>query len=125
MRGGDNLVRGQGATNCLSAFYHVSSSLSCYQGTAYPMVYFEPESSSGDYIENLVFLPNQTYQSGLYMDEQLNHDGNVALRFEHVHVDGGPRSYPVVNKSGFGFFCNYGGRGVHGRNFSVGIPITL
>ena len=125
MGGGDNLVGGQGATNCLSAFYHVSSSLSCYQGTAYPMVYFEPESSSGDYFENLVFLPNQTYQSGLYMDEQLNHDGNVALRFEHVHVDGGPRSYPVVNKSGFGFFWNYGGWSSQGNNFSEGLDYII
>ena len=118
--GGDNLAAGQGATNCLSASYHVSSSLACIQGTSYPMVYFEPETSSGNYLENLVFLPNQTYQTALYMDEQLNRDGVTALRFEHVHANGGPRSYPVVNKGGFGFFWNYGGWSAQGTNFSEG-----
>jgi hypothetical protein len=118
--GSDNLVAGQGATNCLSASYHVSSSMSCFQGTAYPMVYFEPETSSGNYLENLVFLPAQTYQTALYMDEQLNHDGVTALRFEHVHANGGAHSYPVVNKGGFGFFWNYGGWSAQGANFSEG-----
>src|SRR5258708_10540287 len=84
------------------------------------MVSFEPDTSSGNYLENMVFLPNQTYQTALYMDEQLNRDGVTALRFEHVHANGGPRSYPVVNKGGFGFFWNYGGWNAPGTNFSEG-----
>jgi len=123
--GGNNLVAGQGATNCQSSFYQMSSSLACFQGMAYPMVYFEPETSSNSYLENLVFLPSQTYQSALYFDEQLNHDGVVALRFEHVHADGGFHSYPVVNKAGFGFFWNYGGWSAVGGNFSESLDYII
>jgi len=123
--GGNSLVSGHGATNCLPTFYHVSASLGCIQGTAYPMVYFEPETSSNNYLENLVFTPVQPYQSAFYMDEQLNHDGVVALRFEHVHADGGQHSYSVVNKAGFGFFWNYGGWSALGGNFSEGFDYTI
>jgi hypothetical protein len=115
---GDNLVAGQGATNCQASFYQVSSSLSCFQGLAYPMVYFDPETAGSSYLENLVFTPNQAYQSALYLDEQMNHDGVVGLRFEHVHTDGGYHSFPVINKGGFGFFWNYGGWSAVGGNFS-------
>jgi len=123
--GGDSLVGGQGATNCPPAFYKVSSSLGCLQGTAYPMVYFEPETASSNYLENLVFLPNQSYQTAIYMDEQLNGDGVVALRFEHVHLNGGLHSFPVVNKGGFGFFWNYGGWSAAGGNFSESVDYLI
>jgi len=123
--GGDSLAGGQGATNCPPAFYKLSSSLGCLQGMAYPMVYFEPETSSNIYLENLVFLPNQSYQTAIYMDEQLNHDGVAGLRFEHVHVNGGIHSFPVVNKGGFGFFWNYGGWSSSGGNFSESIDYLI
>ena len=122
---GVNLVAGQGATNCVPAFYRVGSSVVCMQGSAYPMVYFEPETSSNSYLENLVIQPLQPYQSGLYWDEQLNGDGVVSLRFEHVHVNGNAHSFPVVNKSGFGFFWNYGGWSAAGGNFSEGIDYLI
>jgi hypothetical protein len=115
---GDNLVGGLGATNCQSSFYQIGPALGCFQGTAYPMVYFEPETASNNYLENLVFQPQQAYQSALYLDEQLNHDGPVALRFEHVHANGSFHSFPVINKGGFGFFWNYGGWNAVGGNFS-------
>jgi len=123
--GGDSLIGGQGATNCPPAFYKVSSALGCLQGTAYPMVYFEPETSSNNYLENLVFLPDQSYQSAIYMDEQLNGDGVVALRFEHVHLNGALHSFPVVNKGGFGFFWNYGGWSAAGGNFSESVDYLI
>jgi len=123
--GGDSLAGGQGATNCPPAFYKLSSSLGCLQGTAYPMVYFDPETSNSNTLENLVLLPNQPYQTAIYMDEQLNHDGMVALRFEHVHANGGIHSFPVVNKSGFGFFWNYGGWSASGGNFSESIDYLI
>jgi len=123
--GGDSLVGGQGATNCPPAFYKVSSALGCLQGTAYPMVYFEPETASSNYLENLVFHPNQSYQTAIYMDEQLNGDGVVALRFEHVHLNGGLHSFPVVNKGGFGFFWNYGGWSAAGGNFSESVDYLI
>ena len=114
----DNMVAGQGATNCQATFYQISSSLACFQGTAYPMVYFEPESASSSYLENLVFTPAQAYQSALYFDEQMNHDGVVSMRFENVHADGAFHTFPVVNKGSFGFFWNYGGWSAVGGNFS-------
>ncbi|HET6932424.1 MAG TPA: hypothetical protein VFI45_19020 [Candidatus Acidoferrum sp.] len=125
MGGGDNLLGGLGSTNCVASFYKVSSSQTCLQGTAYPLVYFEPETTLGNYLENLVLSPLQAYQSGIYLDEQLNRDGVVALRFEHVHVNGGAHSYSVINKTGFGFFWNYGGWSASGGNFSEGFDYTI
>jgi hypothetical protein len=122
---GDNLVAGQGATNCQAAFYQVGSSAACFIGTAYPMVYFEPESSNNSYLENLIFKPAQAYQSALYFDEQLNGDGPVAMRFERVHADGGFHNYPVISKAGFGFFWNYGGWSAGGGNFSESRDYTI
>jgi hypothetical protein len=120
-----SLLGGVGSTNCVVSFYKVSANLGCLRGTAYPMVYFEPETSGNNYLENLAILPAGSYQSALYMDEQMNSDGNVGLRFEQVHASGGIHSYPVVNKGGFGFFWNYGGWSAGGGNFSESIDYLI
>jgi hypothetical protein len=115
---GDNLEGGYGGTNCQAAFYTMGLALSCMQGYSYPMLYFEPEQSSSNYLKDLEINPTQSYQSGIYLDEQLDGDGTTALRFDNTHVDGGINSYPVVDKAGFGRFWNLGGWSTAGGNFS-------
>ena len=114
---GHNLAGGFGGTNCQSSFYQMGK-LACVTGYSYPMVYFEPEQSSSDNFNDVEFNPTQTYQSGMYIDEQLNGDGTVSLRFDNTHVNGGIHSYPFVGKGGFGWFWNLGGWSNAGGNFS-------
>jgi hypothetical protein len=114
---GHNFTGAYGGTNCQSSFY-VMGNMACFTGYSYPMVYFEPEQSSAISFKDLEFNPTQAYQSGLYIDEQMNGDGTVSLRFDHTHVNGGIHSYPVVAKAGFGWFWNLGGWSNAGGNFS-------
>jgi len=121
---GANLSGGFGGTNCQTAFYQMGS-ISCFVGSAYPMVYFEPEQSSSNHLKDVEFSPNQAYQSGLYLDEQINGDGTAGLRFDNTHVDGNAHSYPVVFKAGFGDFWNLGGWSASGGNFSESRNFTI
>ena len=106
---GNSIVGGPGSTNCSPGFYPAATEMTCIQGDSFPLVYFEPETSSSNFLQNVEFFPQGSYQTGLFLDEQLNGDGNVDERFENVHVNGGNHSYPVVDKGGFGRFWNFGG----------------
>jgi hypothetical protein len=106
---GTPIIGGPGSTNCFVGFWGAERDTACIQGLAYPLLMLQPEVSSSNYFENLEIQPNGFYQSGVYIDEQLNGDGVVDLKFESVHVDGGNRSYPVVDKTGFGRIWNRGG----------------
>jgi len=118
---GDSLQGGFGGTNCMTSFYPLGPGLTCFQGYAYPMVYFEPEQSGLSWLKDLEFSSNQSYQTGLLFDEQTNGDGATSLRFDNVHVDGGVTSHPIIDRAGFGRFWNYGGWGNVSGNFSQGI----
>jgi hypothetical protein len=98
-----------GSSNPMPAFYDMGKALNGITGNSYPMFYFDPESSSNNYLENLLVYPNQSYQVGLYYDQELSGDGVVSQRYENVHVNGAPDSFPIVDKTGFGRFWNYGG----------------
>ena len=105
-----NFIGEQGGSgNPGPAFYDMGKAMNGINGNSYPLFYFDPESSSGNYMENLLISPSRSYQVGLYYDEELNGDGVVAQRYENVHVNGGADSFPVVEKGGFGRFWNYGG----------------
>jgi len=114
-----------GATNCQSTFYQMGPALGCFAGNSYPMVYFEPEQASSNWFKDVVFNPNQAYQSGLFIDEQMNGDGTVSLRMDNVHVNGAIHSYPLVDRAGFGRFWNYGGWSNGGGNFSESINVQF
>lgn len=118
MSPGTALKGGKGSTNCTTPSYQMNPSFSCIIGNAYPFIYWEPEISSTTYMENMGLNGSQPYQSGLYMDEELNGDGVTALRFENVHVFGSPTSLPVYDKTGFGRFWNFGGWSAVGGDFS-------
>ena len=111
----------QGGTNCQSTFYQMGPALACFHGNSYPMVYFEPEQASQNWLANVEFNPNGAYQSGLFIDEQMNGDGTVSLRLDNTHVNGGIHSYPIVDRAGFGQFWNFGGWSNGGGNFSESI----
>ncbi len=113
-----NFQGGYGGTNCGASFYEMSAALTCLSGYSYPMIYFEPEQASANYFANLVLTPNQAYQSGLYIDQQMDTDGTTGLHFYNVHVNGGIHAYPVVDKAGFGQFWDYGGWSATGGNFA-------
>ena len=115
---GNNFQGGYGGTNCQASFYEMSSALTCLSGYSYPMIYFEPEQASANYFANLVLTPNQAYQSGFYIDQQMDTDGTTGVHFYNVHVNGGIHSYPVVDKAGFGHFWDYGGWSATGGNFA-------
>jgi hypothetical protein len=106
---GKNFISDQGSANCIASFYPLGQALQCVGGTASPMLYFEPEQSSNNFFQNLVFQPNYPYQSALYYDQQSNDDGVVAQRYDNVHVNGYSGSLPIVDKGGFGRFWNFGG----------------
>jgi len=118
---GNNLQGLFGGTNCQSTFYQMGQALSCFTGNSYPMVYFEPEQASSNWLKDVEFNPNQAYQSGLFIDEQMDGDGTVSLRLDNTHVNGGIHSYPIVDRAGFGQFWNYGGWSNGGGNFSESI----
>ncbi|HXX15107.1 MAG TPA: hypothetical protein VEJ47_09425 [Candidatus Eremiobacteraceae bacterium] len=114
---GSNVIAEQGSAFCSASFYGAGKGVQCIFGTAYPYVYFEPESASHNYFENLVFQPSQPYQSALFFDQQINGDGSVDQRFENVHANGLSGTLPVVDKAGFGRFWNYGGWSSGGGNY--------
>jgi len=114
-----NLISDNGAAGCASAGMSMGASMSCFSGYAYPMLYFEPEQGSYNHFENLVFLPNQPYQSAIYYDEQMDGDGTTGERFENVHVSGAAGSLPIVDKGGFGRYWNQGGWSASGGNFAT------
>jgi hypothetical protein len=89
------------------------------------MVYFEPETSSNNLFQNIVFLGVQNYQTALYYDAQLNGDGVVSQRLDNVHASGASLSYPVIDKGGFGRFWNFGGWNAPSSNFSNGIDYQV
>jgi hypothetical protein len=122
---GDNLISGQGSTNCLAPFYQMGGSLTCIRGTSYPMFYFEPETSGSNYLENLVVEAEQNYQSAFYYDAQMNSDGVVSQRYDNTHAGGSGFSYPIVDKGGFGRFWNMGGWSARATNFSNGIDYQI
>ena len=112
-----NLIADQGSS-CNSTFYKMGP-LECVAGMANPMLYFEPEQSSNNFFQNLVFTPNQPYQSAFYYDEQLNDDGTTSQRYDNVHVNGAAGSMPIVDKAGFGRFWNFGGWSASNGNFAT------
>ena len=114
---GNNFIGGFGSTNCGASFYQLGTT-SCMSGYSFPMFYFEPEQASGNNFENLVLLPNNAGQSGLYIDAQMNGDGTTGVHYKNFHVNGGTHSLPVVFKAGFGHFWDYGGFSNVGGNFS-------
>jgi len=114
-----------GGTNCQSTFYQMGSALTCMQGSSYPMIYFEPEQASSNFLKDLVANPQQAYQSGLFIDEQMNGDGTVSVRTDNFHVNGGIHTYPFVGRAGFGWFFNFGGFSNGGGNFSESIDATF
>jgi hypothetical protein len=116
---GINIIADQGSSGCNAAFYQMGKGFQCIGGYAYPMLYFEPEEASNNYFENLVFLPDQPYQSALFYDQEPNSDGVVSQRYENVHVDGQSGSLPIVDKGGFGRFWNYGGWSAASGNFAT------
>jgi hypothetical protein len=116
---------GQGGTNCVASFWASQNALACVTGTAFPMVYGEPEVSGSAYIENMVLKPTQAYQSGLYLDEEVNGDGVAGLSLRGTHVDGGPTSYSVVHKAGFGIDWAGGGWSSQTGDFSQNRAYTM
>jgi hypothetical protein len=122
---GENFQGGFGGTNCQASFYVMGSALSCFQGYSYPLVYVEPEQGSSNSFKDVQFSPTQSYQTGLLIDEQLNGDGPVSLRFDNTHVNGGIHSIPVIDRTGFGQFWDYGGWGNAGGNFSESIAFLI
>lgn len=119
--GGTNLIGSSGSGLCIPPFYGVGGALTCVYGSAFPMLYFEPEQSSNNYFQNLVFQATQPYQTGFYYDEQMNGDGVVSQRYENVHVTGYAGTAPIVDKGGFGRFWNYGGWSAGGGNGNFAI----
>lgn len=120
-----NFQGGFGGTNCQASFYMMGPALSCFQGYSYPLVYFEPEQGSSNWFKDVVFNPTQNYQTGILIDEQMDGDGTVSLRFDNAHVDGGIHSIPVIDRAGFGQFWNFGGWGNAGGNFSESIGFLI
>src|SRR5262249_20723638 len=72
---GTPIIGGPGSTNCFVGFWGAERDTACIQGLAYPLLMLQPEVSSSNYFENLEIQPHGFYQSGIYMDEQLNGDG--------------------------------------------------
>lgn len=114
-----NLVADQGSTNCVAPFYQLGEGMACSISTAYPSVYFEPEQTNNNVLQNIYFNGNGNYQVGMLFDQQLNGDGSVSQRFRNVHVAGGPYSYPMIDKAGFGRFWEYGGWSAGQHDFST------
>ncbi len=119
MAGGANIISSAGSGPSNAASYSMGTSLATIAGRSYPMLYFEPEQSSNNYFQNLVFLPTQPYQSAFFYDQQMNGDGVVGQRYENVSVNGVSGSAPIVDKAGFGRFWNYGGWSAAGGNFAT------
>jgi len=111
----------QGATNCQTTFYQMGPALGCGQGNSYPMIYFEPEQASSNFLKDFALNPQGAYQSGVMIDEQMNGDGTVSLRTDNFHVNGGIHSYPIIDRAGFQHSFNYGGWSNGGGNFSESI----
>ena len=114
-----NMISDSGAAGCAASGMPLGNALACFSGFAYPMLYFEPEQGSYNHFENLVFTPNQPYESAIYIDQQLNGDGTTGERFDNVHVNGNPGSLPIVDKGGFGRYWNFGGWSAVGGNFAT------
>lgn len=108
-----------GSGLCAPSYYAAASSLTCVGGQSYPLLYFEPEQSSYNFFQNLVFNVSGPYQSALFYDQQLNDDGVVDERYNNVHVSGTSGSAPIVDKGGFGRFWDYGGWAAAGGNFAT------
>ena len=125
MAAGINMVSDMGATNCVSAAYGMGQSLNCAYGYAYPMLYFEPEQSHQNFLQNFAFAANQPYQAALFYDSQLNGDGVVGQQYENVHTSGGSASFPIVDKGGFGRFWNYGGWSLNAADYAHGRSYTF
>jgi hypothetical protein len=122
---GSNITAGQGSTNCITPFYQMGAAVNCDVGTAYPLIYFEPETSSNNYFANMVFTAGYNYQSAFFYDEQLNGDGIAGERNENVHLTGSEFSYPAIDKGGFGRFWNFGGWRAGPGNFSDSRDYTV
>jgi len=116
---GINFISDQGSANCQPPFFSAGSAMQCAWGFSYPMLYFEPEQSSNNFFQNLLFQPNQPYQSAFFYDQQLNDDGVVSERYDNVHVTGSAGALPIVDKGGFGRFWNFGGWTAAGGNFAT------
>jgi hypothetical protein len=121
---GINLISDAGAANCAAPFYAMGPALDCAIGYAYPELYFEPEQSSNNYFQNLVFTANGPYQSAFFYDQQMNSDGVVSQRYDNVHA-GGTAGQPIIDKGGFGRFWNYGGWSSGAGNFAVSRSYTF
>jgi hypothetical protein len=122
---GSSFKGGKGSTNCTVPSYPANISLGCLSGTAYPLVYFEPEISPNVFFQDMGLNDGFSYQSGIFSDEQLNGDGPVDLRFDNTHVFGNPTSLPVYQKTGFGTFWNFGGWSAVGGDFSRSRDYTI
>jgi hypothetical protein len=105
-----NKLKGLAAGNVDQAtpFYNLNTQ-AVLVGMAYPMVYMTPGQSHDLSLENLIILANQSYQTGLYQDQDLGGDGVTSVRYEDVHLSGGAYSTPLVTKGGFGFYWTRGG----------------
>jgi hypothetical protein len=121
---GVNIISDSGAGGCSAPFYGMGTSLTCVYGYSYPMLYFEPEQSSNNYFQNLVFAANQPYQSAFFYDQQMNGDGVVSQRYDNVHVTGNIGA-PIIDKGGFGRFWNYGGWSQGATNFALSRSYTF
>ncbi len=97
-----------GNINQPTPFYDMQTNAEL-MGYAEPMVYLMPMISHDLSMESITILENQAYQVGIYQDQDIAGNGVASIRYDDVHVSGGPYSLPLVTKGGFGFYWTRGG----------------
>ncbi len=102
----------------LPPFYGLQTAAAIY-GQAYPLIYMTTGVSHDLSLESLILTGNQPYQSMIYQDQDFNGNGVTSVRYEDVHLAGGPFSTPLVIKGGFGFYWIRGGWRVSSQDFTA------